>query len=207
MFPYNRNPKLRLHVSTHDEGAEIFVIDAHFHLVDRGVGRSKIFDLDPGVYTIKVRTGSQTQKDYAILRPGEEGDAEPLEKEFPPLQFPSSAPLYNTAKTHEYQIDAAAILSHQLRFYAGQGSSIFVFARDWTPPTRPAKPLIGSPARGLTLRDAQGNLVADFASQSVSGDGGDPWSACNVSVNPGLYRLGLETSSGARLEQMIVASP
>jgi len=207
MFPYNRNPKLRLHVNTHDEVAEIFVIDAHFHLVDRGVGRSKIFDLDPGVYTIRVRTGSQTQENYAILRPGEEGDAEPLVKDFPPLKFSSSAPLYNTAKTHEYQMSAADILSREVHVHAGQGSSIFVFVRDWTPPTRPAVPRIGSPARGLTLRNAQGNFIADFARQSVSGNGGDPWSACNVSVNPGLYRLSLETSLDAKLEQMVVASP
>ena len=202
---------MRLRVNTHDEVAEIFVIDAHFHLIDCGVGRSKIFDLDPGVYTVKVRTGSETQEDYAILRPGEEGDAELLVKEFPPLQFPSSAPLSNTAKTHEYQMSAAATHSRQVHVQAGQGSSIFVFARDWTPLTRQAKPLFGPPARGLTLRDTQGNLVADFARQSVSGNGsgngGDPWSACNVRVNPGLYRLSLETSLGAKLEQSVIASP
>ncbi len=207
MSAYNQNPKMHLRVNTHDEVAEIFVIDAHFHLVDCGVGRSKIFDLDPGVYTVKVRTGSQTQEDYAILRLGEEGDAEPLVKDFPPLKFSSSAPLSNTTKTHEYQMSAAATHSREVHVHAGQGSSIFVFVRDWTPPTRPAVPRIGSPARGLTLRDAQGNFIADFARQSVSGNGGDPWSAGNVSVNPGLYRLSLETSSGAKLEQVVIASP
>lgn len=197
--------KLRLNVYTEDAAAEIFVIDAHFHLADHGLGPRKTFLLDPGIYTVKVRTGSQTQEDYAVLRRGE---AESVVKEFPALRFASPAPLYDTAKTHEYHMTAADAESRTTHVQAGQGSWIFVFARDWTPPNRPSISLAPDrhPARGLTLRDAQGNLVAEFATQSKSDLTGDPWAACNVQVNPGIYHLRLEMASGATLEQTIVAS-
>ncbi len=205
MSASNPSNQVRLEVRTQDDAAEIYVIDAHFHLAARGLGRSQTFYLDPGVYTVKVRAGSATREEDVILG---KGDKELL-KEFPALKFASPAPLEDTAKTHEYHMAAASTESRNVRVQAGQGSWIFIFARDWTAPGRPPVSPEGSqhPAAGLTLTDARGNLVANFATQSECDLSQDPWAACNVQVNPGLYRLRLELPSGAILEQTVVASP
>lgn len=204
MSASNPSSQVRLEVRTQDDAAEIYVIDAHFHLAARGLGRSQTFSLDPGVYTVKVRAGSVTREEDVILG---KGDKEML-KEFSALQFVSPAPLEATAKTHEYHMAAASIESRNVHVQAGQGSWIFVFARDWTAPGQPhvSPPDPRHPATGLTLRDARGNPVADFATQSKSDLSQDPWAACNVQLNPGLYRLGLKLPSGATLEQTVVAA-
>jgi hypothetical protein len=205
MSTSNEPNRIRLEVRTErpeDSAAEIFVIDGQFQLADRGVGRLTS-QLDPGIYTVKCRVGVQTWEQHVILR---DSDKEVV---IPPLDFTSPAPLVNTAKTHEYHMAEAAAHSQTVHFQAGQGSWIFVFARDWTAQrgdaTRP--PIAFNPARGLSLKDMQGTEVAALENSAAYDLARDPWAACNVQVNPGLYRLSLETPAGARLEQTIVASP
>ena len=191
-----------LRVRAEDAAAEIFVIDAHFHLVDRGIGTLET-PLRPGVYKVKSRAGVQTWERHIVVRDRDE------EVVIPPLEFASPAPLVHTAKTHEYHTQAASSCSREVHVTAGQGSWIFVFARDWTPPGREAArpPLATNPARGLSLRDLQENQVADLSASDRYDLSLDPWAACNVQVTPGLYRLRLERPVGGRLEQVIVASP
>jgi len=191
-----------LRVRAEDAAAEIFVIDAHFHLVDRGIGTLET-PLSPGVYKVKARAGVQTWEQHIVVRDRDE------EVVIPPLDFTSPAPLVHTAKTHEYHMQAASSCSREVHVTAGQGSWIFVFARDWTPPGREATrpPLATNPARGLSLRNLQGNQVADFTASGRHDLSLDPWAACNVQVTPGLYRLRLERPVGGELEQVIVASP
>jgi hypothetical protein len=191
-----------LKVRAEDAAAEIFVIDAHFHLVDRGIGTLET-PLRPGVYKIKSRAGVQTWEQHIVVRDHDE------EVVIPPLDFTSPAPLVHTAKTHEHHMQAASSYSREVHVTAGQGSWIFVFARDWTPPGREAlrSPVATAPARGLSLRDLQGNQVIDLSVSGRFDRSLDPWAACNVQVTPGLYRLRLERPVGGELEQVIVAPP
>ncbi len=202
--PETGQKRVHLEVLTHDDATEIFVIDAQLNLAARGVGRLET-DLEPGIYKVKARAGLEAREDYVILHEGDPAEV----KDFGIIQFPSPAPIVGTAKTHEYQMSAAAAESRRVHVTAGQGSFVFVFARDWTSADQSQAPAQTPlhPARGLSLRDAQDNVVVDFGTQSASSLAADPWSACNVQVNPGLYRLSLDLPSGARLEQTIVASP
>ena len=194
--------KLTLLVETGNESAEVFIIDARFKLVERGRGLKSTFSLSPGIYTVKVRAGFESHKqDVALLD-------KPERVSFSQIEFASSAPLQKTGKTHEYHMSAAERESLDVHVKAGSGSFIFVCARDWTPSQTSEKTfeVNRKPHIGLKLLDKKGELVADLAKKSKCSDKQDPWAACNVQVNPGIYRLSLELASGDTLEQTIVAS-
>ncbi len=203
MLPSNASSKLTLEIQASDSATEIFVICGDLHLEDRGVGKLTTKALDPGIYKIKARAGLETLEQYVVLR-------EPGQKVFlPPLAFSSPAPLTNTSKTHEYHMAAAEAESKKVHAQAGQGSWIFVFSREWTrSQAQPVSPLSANPANGLSIRDKDGNTVASLENAGRVDSGiRDRWAACNVEVNPGLYRLSLAMPSGARLEQTVVACP
>ncbi|MCA1565897.1 MAG: hypothetical protein LC803_09720 [Acidobacteria bacterium] len=194
--------KLNLEVETADESAEVFIIDGRFTVVARGIGLRNTFSLSPGIYTVKVRVGFESREEHVVLLNKSE------KVQFSRIHFPSPAPLADTGKTHEYHIDAAASESKRVHVNKGSGSSIFVFVRDWTPQEKSAargKPN-SKPQRGLKLLDAQGKVLVDLERESLSDKKGDPWAACNVQLNPGIYRLALELASGDLIEQTIVAS-
>lgn len=200
--------KVQLVVTTGDTAAEIFVVDGDLQLCDRGIGRLETWQ-PPGIYKIKVRTGLSTEEEYVVLR-----DA-PIQKHVAPLSFSSPVPLVNTAKSHEYHQQAAVDQSQQLHVRAGQGSSIFVFARDWNPGSQatPISPTsLVNPAAGLKLKSMDGTVIADIEQYSVTSlqldpdRSHDPWAACTIAVNPGEYRLSLQTPEG-EFEQTIIAPP
>lgn len=199
---------LSLEVKTADETAEVFIIDGRFKMVERGRGQSNTFSLPPGIYTVKVRVGFESREEHVVLLD------KPERVEFERIHFPSAAPLADTGKTHEYHISAAVNECKRTHFTAGSGSSIFVFVRDWT--SQEKADAGGEPSRkpqkGLKLLDAQGKVVLDLEKKSVFEENSefyekhDPWAACNVQVNPGIYRLALELGSGKQVEQTVIAS-
>lgn len=195
------DPRLNLEVRCADSATEVFVIDGQFNLRDRGIGYLKTL-LEPGLYKVKVRAGFETREQPVILRDHDETI------DIPRFNFVSPAPLNETSKTHEFQMGAAYDGSRNVDLSVGRGSSIFIFVRDWTSDTPPAQvlPSYPNPARGLSLRDIQGNVVADLTTQGKHSNNWEPWAGCNVEVNPGCYLLNLETPSGEKLEQTIVAS-
>jgi hypothetical protein len=195
--------KLNLEVHTEDASAEVFVIDGHFKVAERGRGLYNTFSLDPGIYTIKVRAGFESREQNVVLLDG------PLQVKVPRIHFASPAPLAQTGKTHEYHIGAAFAESRQVHVKKGAGSSVFVFVRDWTSQRRAdaGKEPSRRPQAGLKLLDAEGNLVVELDEASkFSSVERDPWAACNVALKPGVYRLALELASGDLLEQTVVAS-
>jgi hypothetical protein len=199
-----------LTVRAEDIETELFVIDGGFRLLVRGVG-SLDTQLEPGLYKLKCHAGGATQEQHVVLR-----DA-PVSIYISRFAFASPVPLSDTSKTHEYQMDMAQRESRNIHCHAGQGSWVFVFARDWTSGTgdstsKPRPPISWNPATGLTLRDQLGNLVADLGALSVTDLFRDPCAGCNVELNAGIYRLRLELPPGegagpTSLEQTIVASP
>lgn len=196
------NQPISLEVRTDDEGAQIFVIDGAFQLAARGVGQLEA-QLKPGIYSIKVQVGSEAREEHIVLRPGDG----PVTKKIEPLQFTSPVPLLNTTKTHEYHQAAVWDEVNKQHVIAGAGSAIYVFVRDWRPDEYKRSGNL-HPARGLTLRQPNGDEIVSFEERSARDTGEpDPWAACNVVVNPGLYILRLTLTSGDHLEQTIVASP
>jgi hypothetical protein len=186
---------------------EVFVVDAQFRTVRHTVG-SLVEDFTPGIYKVKWRVGGQTGEDHIVLAPGSPSVAHSLGS----VTFDSPVPLRTTGKTHEYYEAAAVTESRQTHVHAGTGSSVFVFAQDWTD-SRSRLPPSGraNPARGLTFRSAAGDIVADLAVASATNVAAsmtdDPWAACNVDVAPGNYRLNLQLSNGDSLEMTVVAAP
>jgi hypothetical protein len=195
------DPRLSLEVRCADSATEVFVIDGQFNLRERGIGYLKTL-LEPGLYKVKVRVGFETQEQSVILRDHDHTI------DIPRINFVSPAPLSQTSKTHEFQMQAAADRSRKTDLSVGQGSSIFIFVRDWTSDTPPSEilPSYPNPGQGLSLRDLEGNVIADLTTQGKQSHNWEPWAGCNVEVNPGRYLLRLETPWDVNLEQTIVAS-
>jgi hypothetical protein len=209
VFMYNsklrleKKPEFKLTVDTADDGAEVILINSQFERVDRKCGRLVEFVLPEGLYMIKVRAGSRyEERDIDLF-------ADHIEK-FAPVAFPTSAPLEGTSKTHEWQLDSAYDESKRPHKTIGAGSEIYIYCRDWTSELERSYRKTGAvvhPATGLTLMDRKGNMLVDFTDPSLPRSSGeDPWSACNVAVNPGIYYLRLETGSDQILQMSVVAS-
>ena len=194
---------ITLDITTGDVATEIFVINSSFQLVTRGIGRLQT-SVKPGIYSVKFQSGSTVQEEHILARPSD--DHIELKKE--PLEITSPIPVPNTRQSREYHQYALAQQVSQTHAQIGSGSSLFVFVRDWIPDDqRVASPEAQHPARGLSLRDQQGNELVDFSAVGTSDLTIDePWAACGVELNPGAYILSLELSNGSRLEQAVITS-
>jgi hypothetical protein len=192
-------PMHTLHARSQDPATELFLVDARQNLVARG-RQELTTSQPPGVYTLKLRAGPSTREELILLDRS-------MEYPVKPLEFASAVPLEATAQTHEYQQDAAVQHSRKVHVRIGSGASIYVFAREWMPENR--KPVRGHhPAEGLGLYSVEGNRLVDFQSQSdVDLNPRDPWAACRVSLDPGLYRLAVRAATGERFEMSITAPP
>jgi hypothetical protein len=189
-----------LDVNTSDAATEIFVIDGLFRPVEKGLG-SLTTQLKPGIYKLRIRAGYAEQEDIVVLRD------EPVHR-FYSIRFSSPAPLRDTAEEDPRHVEAAERESQAIHVAHGTGSCIFIFARRWgSAADNQEIPRGTHPARGLGLNDSNGIEVANLETTCVVDMTGNPWAACTVRVDPGLYRLGQRTLQGDRLEQTIVAAP
>jgi len=199
--------RLRLTVNTGEVQSEIMVLDARGRLVERGFGPEQTFQLEKGIYRVKVLTGTETQEKSVVLV---ETPSEPLR--FAPAAFASAAPLAGTSTSHEYHVAAADSESRKIHVADGVGSSLFFLVRDWTPNAWNQAPRVtGNPAQGLSLHAVEGEIERHICDLAVAGErsrqGGDPWIACTIGVNPGVYQLRLKLPGGDTLRQTFVASP
>ena len=199
--------QLSLTVRTSDSQSEIIVLDARGRLVQRGLGPERTFELEPGIYRVKVLTGAEVQEKSVVLI---EPRRDPLQ--FEQVAFASPVPLMGTSTSHEYHMSAADHESKVTHVADGAGSSLFFLVRDWTPPTaQPARPRVtGNPAEGLSLYlvSASGERkICNLAASGESSTSGDPWAACTLEVAPGVYELRLDLPDGETLRHSFVASP
>lgn len=200
MFNFDSKAKIALKVVTYDETADVFVVDANFGVAGRARGESSDFKLKPGIYTVKVRVGFESREKDVLL-----ADA-PAVVEFELVEFRSSIPLLHTARTHEYQIDAAQRESRRIHKSVGSGSFIFVFARDWSPESRSTRKASNkTPHRGLRLKGGTEGLLVDIEEAAVTDTTGDAWAACTIEVDPGVYRLTVDLDGRNTIEQTVVA--
>lgn len=195
-----------LPVSTGDSQSEILILDGRGRLVQRGFGRQFNFDLEEGIYRVKVITGTESQERPVVLT---QSTAKPVV--FAPAHFASPAPLAGTSTSHEYHVAAADQQSRMIHVNDGSGSSLFFLVRDWTATrSEPKQRITGNPAEGLSLYGgsaATDRKVCDLASAGATNSSGDPWTACTVAVDSGVYELRLELPTGEVLRHTVVASP
>ncbi|MDR3636402.1 MAG: hypothetical protein P4L84_21545 [Isosphaeraceae bacterium] len=199
--PVERIPLL---VRAADDATELFVLDGKLNLVARGLGRLE-GRFEPGIYKVKARSGYVTEERRVVLT-----GPQPWAVSFGPLEFASPALLVSTAQTHEYQMAAAERESGQVHeSLAKEGDSlIFIFARRWTgSPSQELSAGKVNPAEGLSFHYASGRRAVDLRSVGNVDLTGDPWAACTIRVNSGLYRLRLTRHEGPALEQTVVACP
>jgi hypothetical protein len=193
----DRTAPVTLRVEADNPAAEVFLLDPQLQLVARGVGALVTRQI-PGVYKIRVRLGRESMDKLILLG----GDA--TESITAPV-FASPAPLETTSLTHEYHIAAAETHSAQPTVVLGDGASIFVFARYFTPPEQQAR-VQEHPARDLSLRHLDGTLLVDLASASITGSPPDAWAACHVRLTPGAYVFQYQAPQGP-LAHSVIASP
>lgn len=206
-MPAISDERLQLRVKTSDAQSDIVVLDAKGRFLQRGCGPEHTFDLERGIYRVKVLTGTESQEKPVVL-------TEPLREpvQFPPVAFASPVPLVGTSTSHEYHLDAATKQSQKTHVAHGAGSSLFFLVRDWTPNQKldARKRITASPATGLSLHAVRNGIdtkVADLAAASTTNLDLDAWSACTIDLDPGVYELRLDLPAGGRLNQSIVASP
>lgn len=191
--------KVRLIADGQEPGTEIFVIDGKFNLVTKGIGMVEIA-LPPGLFKVKFKRGSVISEVDADLFPGFES----VSVSAPIMEFSSPVPLRGTDTGHEYHQAAAEALSTQIQVRIAEGSQLFVFIRDVDNAGQ------GNPATGLSLHDTRGRKLVDLALEAKRAYEQDTtmasWAGCNIELNPGQYRIRLNTSNDETLEQVIVLS-
>ena len=194
-----------LTIHTGDQQSEIVVLDSRGRLLERGFGPTRKFELEPGIYRVKVLTGEEFQEKSIVVT------GAPLELRFAPVAFASPVPLAGTSTSHEYHMGAADTESRQIHLADGAGSSLFFLVRDWNPTSRPPslERRSGHPAEGLSLHEVSANgqrKICDLAVAGRHNRNGDPWAACTIAVRPGVYELRLELPGEVPLRQSVVAS-
>jgi hypothetical protein len=182
-----------------DSGTEIFLIDGHFKLLKKGIGRER-FSVPTGIYKIKARSGKTATEKMLIVRAG----MEPVKLD--PVKLSSAMPLLHSAKTHEFHMLAARQAAAAPTLVLGSGSAIVVVVRQWTAaqPTNTTTAVPPNPALGLTLRDMSGAVIVDIEHQTSVSTTFDPCVTLHVALNPGAYRLALAYENGRHVEQTLI---
>jgi hypothetical protein len=195
-------PKLvTFEVVAPDEGMEIFLIDGDFKLVKKGIGR-EAFSVAPGVYKIKARSGVVSTERMVVVQEG----MPPVKLE--PLQLNTAVPLLNANRTHEFHIDAARHAADLPDLSLGSGSAIVIVARQWTSLSPDESSAVAlNPARGVTLRDQTGAVIADVEAHTRVTQSFDPCVTLDVALNPGTYRLAVTDERARTVEQTLITSP
>jgi hypothetical protein len=198
----------RLYRDASEIGAEVYIVDSRFCLVDGGPPplRTK---LPFGLFKIKTRMNRNTVQEVILL------DADNgLSTETPkPVAV---TPVYGTATSHEYHVGARqemvriadllneppkrAVLAVMARSFSGMDEAL--------PGTEPW--------RGVAVVDAAGQTVLDLESEGVRGPliagqpgptldpARDPYAFCVKGVEPGSYFLRQRRENGITLEQSII---
>lgn len=193
---WKERTSISLTISVDNPFSEIFVIDGNYRLASRGIG-DLTAEVVPGIYKIKVRVGRQETETIGLFN---EDTTLHLQAE----KTATPIPLWNTAETHEYQIDAAQMETQSVHVRLGQGAQIFLMARQYSVGGAAAPKV--NPGASLSLHRTDGELLIDYGESGVSDLGLDPWSACTVELDPGAYSLCCRVDDDTFVEQTIYAS-
>lgn len=191
-----------LTVETGDKATENFILDSQFHRIASGIGERCTFKLPGGIYSIKIRAGSVTDEKSIVL-------TEDQTVTFESLKFFSPAPLEDTSSTTLFQSDRATSYSKREKadVRLGKGSKLFLFGTVYDNIKSANIDRTKDPATGLTLRDSSSKLLVNFGAPEIGffTYEGEPWAACDVDIDPGIYTLCLETAAQNIYKLTIVA--
>jgi hypothetical protein len=178
--------------------AEISVLDGSMNTVARSVGELRE-DLAPGLYKIRVRNGPSPEVEERFVSLNQNRT---MSIDAPPIFSP--IPLEGTTRSREYHMSRAADSSRNPQFSFGQGSGLFVFAREWSASGTGAH---NNPAAGLEITDEPGKLLAEIGKTATIELSNDPSAAWCATVSPGAYRLRFALADGSIIERALFASP
>jgi hypothetical protein len=214
----NRDPEANVHlrIEAADQATEIFIVNGTFELVPGGRGQGQLeIDVPPGIYKLRARAGQTVTERLMVIPPGTDSHIEKIE----PIAFASPAPLANTAQGMDENTaqgmdrirrrewtEAAVRESRRVHADFGKGSFLFLFVRGLPGEERQRSQEPFHPMYGLSLHDPQGRLIVSFGQQKIPQEDSTTanlWAACNLSLNPGLYRLSLALPNDTYQHQTI----
>jgi hypothetical protein len=194
---FERRTTVRLKVVANDTACEITIL-RNAEPIAREQGLLER-DLPLGIYSLTARVGFDVYSKPISL----DGTKAEVVEEVPVLEFPSPAPLKDTTNLRSEHAAAAKRESRHVHVKTGNGSWIFVFVRDWRKGALvPASQLL----QGVRLRSFDDNVLVDLQAAGVTRAKTYPWAACNIAIDPGVYRLTVDMPSGERFSQTAVAT-
>jgi hypothetical protein len=189
--PYEN--KIEITVQAPDRGTEIFMVDSGLHRIASGVGIIKK-SVSPGIYKVRFRSG-ESQMDKLIEV---KSNMESLKIDGPSVQFSSAAPIDETSTDLEYHKKAAREISLSAAHgRPGRGSELFVFVRNLLPNAST------EPWEGLSIHKIDGELLAKLSDGLCNTK--EQCGGLNIEVDPGLYRIRVETGKLGTYEMFAVA--
>jgi hypothetical protein len=184
----------RLEVRAATPATEIFLIDHRFRRIASGIGELE-HEVPPGFYKLRFRAG-RSQHDRLVEVSGDRARL-PIEAE--PVRYESAAPVADTAGEASGHAEHSARLSRELHARPGRGSGLFVFVRDQE--TGAGR----TPWQGVSLHALDGGRIAELGEGER--DPGRGFAALALEVEPGTYRLRVETGSLGTYEMFLVTRP
>jgi len=184
--------KIPLTIQAPDNATEIFLVSDRFERIESGIGKLEQ-SVSPGLYKVRFRSG-MTQEDR-LIEVGK-NQSQVVFKE-PPLSFESTTPLVNTHEDNARQCTIAKQQSSIVHLKAGKGSRLFLFIR------HPHSGSSENPGEGVTLHSLEGKKIAGMDDGLHSSENGC-W-CLQVELDPGTYRLQVDTGSLGTFERFLVA--
>jgi|GEM_PF-3433697 len=191
---------VKLTLEAEEAGTEIFLLDDQSRVIQREVGRLETSQ-PPGVYKIKLRAGYADREEIVLL------EEAPVIKTYPALPFYSPIPLDGTAARIESHAKAAERFTGEATpVVIGNGSGLFLFARDFPRGDEERTPVVENPMHGLSLKNVSGETLIDLQERAEVHHGEEPWAACLIELDPGSYVISLKAPDGAVTDQIVYAA-
>jgi hypothetical protein len=185
--------KVSLSAIAPEPTTEIFVVDSSFRRVASGLGRLET-DVEPGIYKVRFRSGPKQRDELVEVVSGQPS----VHVTTGPLGFSSAAPINDTRTSREYHQYSASVESLNVHQHLGKGSQLFVYTRDLL------KESTDVPWTGVSIHDVAGNLIAEMKDGIV--DTQYKFAALNIELDPGTYRLRVESGALGTFEMFLITS-
>src|ERR1700692_499126 len=184
----------KLTVTVADPTAEISIIDGNLNRVARSVGHFEQ-NLSPGIYKVQVQVGPSIDEQLVSLD-------QSRDLQFTAPEIPSPGTLESSSRSHEYHREFAIAAAANAIDHFGSGSSIFVFAREWT---KSSTGTDDNPAQDLSLLKEDGTPLVKIADRADVHLQDDPSAGWRADLSPGAYRVRLELPDGTGYERSLYA--
>ena len=187
------NKRVMLSARAADNSTEIFVSDGRFRKLASGLGHLQI-EVEPGIYKVRFRAGDVQHDSLIEVMPDD------LEKTVtgPRVAFRSAAPIEATQTSREHHLAAAQAGAISAPLVRGAGSHLFILARELDESSQT------DPWTGVSVHDINGDLVAKMSDGECNGP--LRYGSLHLEVDPGTYRLRIDTSPLGVYESFLVTA-